>query len=96
MMRKAIITFGVGYGFEHIKHFVLSCKKFIPDTDIYMFAGKNIPQLEAARCSFYSVQGEFYREGNSQGTQQDALAAAKICAVPVSKMGTGPTKKNEN
>jgi hypothetical protein len=47
MMRKAIITFGVGYGFEHIKDFVLSCKKFIPDTDIYMFAGKNIPQLEA-------------------------------------------------
>ncbi len=57
MMRKAIITFGVGYGFEQIKHFLLSCKKFIPEADIYMFAGKNIPQLEAD-CSH--IQGVYF------------------------------------
>lgn len=53
-MKKAIITFGVGYGYDDIKHFMLSAKRYMPDADIYMFAGKNIDQL---RSDFSGVDG---------------------------------------
>lgn len=50
-MKKAIITFGVGYKIDDIKYFLLSCQLHVPDADIYMFAGKNIVELREATRS---------------------------------------------
>jgi hypothetical protein len=45
-MKKAIITFGVGYTFENISCFLKSCQLYCPDADIYMYVGKNIELLK--------------------------------------------------
>lgn len=51
-MKKAIITFGVGYGFEDIKYFINSCTLHTPDADIYLYVGKNIDELRT-QCAPY-------------------------------------------
>jgi hypothetical protein len=61
-MRKAIITFGVGYQFEDIRYFLESCKKYCPEADIYMYVGKNYKQLKNECVKFERLHLIQYEE----------------------------------
>lgn len=45
-MKKAIITFAVGYAPSDIILFVQSCKKFTPESDLYIFVGNNLSEFK--------------------------------------------------
>ncbi|MFN8890148.1 MAG: hypothetical protein ACK5WF_22005 [Cyclobacteriaceae bacterium] len=62
MKRKAIITFAVGYQFEHIQHFILSCQTFCPDADLFIYVGSNIRDLQEQCKSFSNVKLIRYQE----------------------------------
>ncbi len=61
-MKSAIITFGVGYQFKDIKLFLISCKRFAPDTHIYMYVGKNIETLKIECKDFENLRLIEYQE----------------------------------
>lgn len=61
-MKKAIVTFGVGYGYHQIKHFVFSCVRHVPDADIYIYAGNNFRELQARFANYPRVTFLQYRE----------------------------------
>jgi hypothetical protein len=61
-MRKAIITFGVGYQFEDIRYFLESCKKYCAEADIYMYVGKNYKQLKKDCLKFENLHLIQYEE----------------------------------
>ncbi len=62
MKRKAIITFAVGYHFEHIQHFILSCKTFSPEADLFIYVGDNLSILQEQCRPFQRVHLIRYRE----------------------------------
>jgi hypothetical protein len=61
-MKKAIITFGVGYQFEDIRYFLESCKKYCPNAEIYMYVGKNYKQLKKECIKFENLHLIQYKE----------------------------------
>jgi hypothetical protein len=61
-MKKAIVTFGVGYGYHQIKHFVFSCTRHVPDADVYIYTGNNFLELQARFANYPRVTFLHYRE----------------------------------
>ncbi len=62
MKRKAIITFAVGYQFEHIQHFILSCQAFSPEADLFIYVGSNLRDIQEQCKSFSNVKLIRYQE----------------------------------
>jgi len=60
--KKAIVTFGVGYGYHQIKHFVFSCARHVPDADLYIYAGNNILELQSRFAGYPRVTFLHYSE----------------------------------
>lgn len=61
-MRKAIVTFGVGYDYHQIKPFVTSCTKQVPDANIYIYSGNNTLELRSRFLDFPNVKFIPYQE----------------------------------
>jgi hypothetical protein len=61
-MKKAIVTFGVGYGYTQLKHFIFSCSRHVPDADVYIFAGNNLLELRARFIDYPRVTFLPYQE----------------------------------
>jgi hypothetical protein len=61
-MKKAIVTFGVGYGYHQIKNFVFSCARHVPDADVYIYAGNNFLELQSRFVDYPRVKFLHYSE----------------------------------
>ncbi len=55
-MKKAIVTFGVGYQYNDIKYFLESCQQYCPEADVYIYVGKNIETLRKQCWHFQKLQ----------------------------------------
>jgi len=74
---KAIISFGVGYGFHDVRYFVQSCHLHAGDADVFIFVGDNAPQLQKQFADFPNVHFVTFKESLS----------AKIVAKAFSLLG---------
>lgn len=61
-MKRAIITFAVGYKFEDIRHFIQSCQIHTPGTDLYIYVGANVKELEEHCRNFNNIHLIRYQE----------------------------------
>jgi hypothetical protein len=61
-MKKAIITFGVGYDFDNIKYFIHSCRMNAPDAMVFIFVGANIDKLKNDCRDYSNVTFIRYRQ----------------------------------
>ena len=79
-MKKAIITFGVGYSFEDIRYFIHSCNMNTPDSDVYIFVGANIEELKQQSVMFPRIHFIKYHEPLLSKIITKALVRSRVSA----------------